>query len=146
MGIKCFMPDVDEMVAVAAGQMEQAVIYRFAEIGEKCVNEARKKHDYTDRTGNLTSSIGYVIAVDGQVIRQSSFEKVKRGDDGVKRGPDMAREIAAQTPKGIALIVVAGMNYARYVADRGKNVLQSAELLQEKLVDRLVKQLGFRRW
>lgn len=146
MDIKCFIPDVDEMMAVAVDQMEQAVIYRFAEIGEKCVTEARKKHDYTDRTGNLTSSIGYVIAVDGQVIRQSSFEKVKKGDDGVKAGPGLASEIVKQTPKGIALIVVAGMNYARYVADRGKNVLQSAELLQEKLVDRLVKQLGFRRW
>lgn len=145
MGIKCFIPDVDEMLAVAVDQMEQAVIYRFAEIGEKCVNEARKKHDYTDRTGNLTSSIGYVIAVDGQVIRQSSFEKVKKGDDGVKRGPDMAREIAAQTSKGIALIVVAGMNYARYVADRGFNVLASAEILAEKLVPQLMQRLGYER-
>ena len=145
MGIKCFMPDVDEMMAVAVSQIEQAVIYRFAEIGEKCVNEARKKHSYTDRTGNLTSSIGYVIAVDGQVIRQGGFERFKDGDDGVKSGPGLASEIATQTSKGIALIVVAGMNYARYVADRGKNVLQSAELLQEKLVDRLVRQLGFKR-
>lgn len=145
MGIKVALPDIDGIMASKVKEIEDAIVYNLSYVGERCVNEARTGYTYTDRTGNLTSSMGYVLVKDGQVIKQSSFEKVKDGDDGVKRGPDMAREIAAQTSKGIALIVVAGMNYARYVADRGFNVLASAEILAEKLVPQLMRRLGYER-
>jgi hypothetical protein len=123
---------------------ERALIRVLAHIGETCVTEARLNKTYKDRTGNLTSSMGYVLAKSGKVIELSAFEKVRDGADGARRGPEFARKLAREHSKGIALIVVAGMNYAVHVADLGYNVLDSAELLADKLIPRIMRQLGFK--
>ena len=54
-------------------------------------------------------------------------------------------KLISENPKGIVLIVVAGMNYARYVEKMGLNVLDSSEMLAKKLVPRMLKDLGFKR-
>lgn len=119
-------------------RMMQAVIYNLQVVGERCVNAARdtslKGRDYTDQTGNLRSSTGYVLVVDGNIIAESSFGAVSGGTAGSAEGKSFAESLAANHPSGIALIVVAGMHYAEYVAARGYDVLDSAELLAEQLV------------
>ncbi len=114
------------------------ILRRLAAAGEQAVNAARTGHGYTDRTGNLTSSVGYVIVEDGTVVQESSFETVMDGAKGSSEGRAFAESLAARYPAGIVLIVVAGMNYAAYVSARGFNVLDSAEAVAE----RLVRQLG----
>lgn len=173
MGIKVYTPDLSRLAESTAKDVEDAVVYNLSYIGERCVTEARTGHSYTDRTGNLTSSIGYVIVKNGQIVMESSFEtqhgqhenmqhvqfKSKSGKDvdywakgasgdgrkGSDTGKQFARSLAAQRTSGISLIVVAGMNYARYVADKGFNVLDSAEILADRLVPGIMEQLGFRR-
>lgn len=89
-------------------------------MGELFVNEARVKGNYNDRTGNLRSSIGYIIVNDGKVIEQN-FETTEDGSDrktGKDKAEDYAREVALQYPRGLALIGVAGMEYALYVENR----------------------------
>ena len=54
-------------------------------------------------------------------------------------------KLISENSKGIVLIVVAGMNYARYVEKMGLNVLDSSEMLAKKLVPRMLKDLGFKR-
>jgi hypothetical protein len=53
----------------------------------------------------------------------------------------MVEELAPQYTCGIALIVVAGMEYAATVAAKGYNVLDSAELTAQALVPKLLQQL-----
>ena len=67
-----------------------------------------------------------------------------QGDSGAKSGIQYAKEVARQFPEGIVLIVVAGMNYASFVSATGRDVLDSAELLADKLVPQILKQLGFK--
>lgn len=128
-------------VAEYVKRMEKALIRRICYVGEQVLNEARRNGSYKDQTGNLRSSTGYVVVADGKVVQTSSFEVVKGGGEGSKRGKAYALELASRFPTGIVLICVAGKEYAVYVSARGYNVLESAELLAKKLVPEMLKKL-----
>ena len=121
----------------------QAIIDRLCYIGSLCINEAREHGDYNNPTGNLRSSIGYVVVVDGQVYEKAIVEMTKNGTEGRKEAEAFLSRLASEHKTGICLIVVAGMNYAVYVEGRGKNVLTSAKLLADRLVPQMLEQLGF---
>lgn len=120
------------------------IIRNFAYVGEQVLNTARSTDSYKDQTGNLRSSLGYIIVEDGQVVQISSFETVKQGYEGSKAGAEYAKQLAREYPTGIVLIVVAGMNYAAYVSAKGYDVQDSAELLADRLVPQMLKQLGLK--
>lgn len=107
-----------------AQRAARAVVRSLAYAGEAAVREMRSYtgRTYTDRTGNLRSSTGYVLVRDGKVVSASAFERAGRGSEGEhggKTGEAFARSLAEQYAKGYALIIVAGMNYASYVQDKG---------------------------
>lgn len=120
----------------------RVLVRRLAYAGERAVNAARESGSYKDRTGNLRSSTGYVIAEDGNIIAESGFGPVKRGEEGARKGRGLAERLARGHGKGLVLIVVAGESYAKYVAARGYDVLDSAVLLAERLVPQMLRQLG----
>ena len=59
---------------------------------------------------------------------------------GMKAGQSIAERVGKGT-KGVALVVVAGMNYAAYVEAKGYNVLSSAEHLAERELPRMLDKL-----
>lgn len=122
------------------------MIIRLDFVGLECIREARINRKYIDQTGNLRSSTGYCVLYNGKVVKRSSFEAVKpTATKGAKEGNDFMSKLISENSKGIVLIVVAGMNYARYVEKMGLNVLDSSEILAKKLVPRMLKDLGFKR-
>ena len=125
-----------------AERINRAIIRTFQYIAEVLVREARMKGDYIDQTGNLRSSIGAIILLDGQVVSRTGFEVVMGGSSGANEGLTYAQEIAAAYPRGIALVVVAGKDYAAHVAARGRDVLSSAVLKAEDIVPRMMRQLN----
>lgn len=133
--------EIDRELNEMIERMRQAVIMNLQVIGEKCVNEARLKGSYKDQTGNLRSSTGYVLIVDGQLVSESRFDVVVNGQQGSQEGKTFAESLVKDYPTGIALIVVAGKNYAEYVAAKGYDVLDSAELLGEQLVRKMMDDL-----
>lgn len=135
---------IDAYIAQRVNAVQNAILYRMSYIGEQVLNAARSTNSYKDQTGNLRSSIGYVIVKDGSVVRASSFEQVKNGSDGTSKGRSYAESLAARYKNGIALIVVAGMNYAAYVKKRGYDVIDSSELLAEQLVPQMLRELGLK--
>ena len=109
-------------------QYIKAATQKFIEVAERCITAARDNGSYTDRTGNLRNSVGYVVLLDGIEQSQSNINKLNRKQfDTIK----------AKYPKGLVLIVVAGMNYAAYVEAKGYNVLSSAELMAENILKQL---------
>lgn len=142
------LSQIDKYMEQQLKRQERALVNTLSHIGQQCVNRARVSGSYTDRTSNLRSSIGYIVAVDGKVRSVSDFHPVQgkneenaSGEDGSKAGKDYAIELVAQYPKGTVLIVVAGMHYAKYVAAKGFDVIASAELEAKQLIPRLLKQL-----
>lgn len=134
---------IDAYIKDRMNRLKQAIIYNLCAIGEKVRNEAIESGSYKDRTKNLRSSVGYIVVVDGQVYKTGSFGKPDGNSEGKNAGMSYARSLAGKFPKGIVLIVVAGMRYASYVSAKGYNVLDSSELLADQLVPKMLKQLGF---
>lgn len=138
------MSEIDRYTEQKLKGLEQSVIRTLTYCGELCLNVARSTNSYKDQTGNLRSSIGYVVTVDGRIVNQSDFETVKKGGDGSKQGAAFAKQLVRRFPKGICLIVVAGMDYAVHVKNRGYDVLDSSELTADRIVPYMLKQLGFK--
>jgi hypothetical protein len=128
----------------SVGKYRQLLIRQLFVVGEKCVNDARLQGSYKDRTHNLRSSIGYGVVDNGNIVTVAGFRQL---DADAKDGPQKGRDYLDSLLKenrvnGPTLVVVAGMNYAKYVADRGYNVLDSAEMLAERLVKELQLKIG----
>lgn len=120
--------------------LNEKIIRRLQYIGVECVNEARNKGSYTNRTGNLRSSTGYVITHLGAIVDMSSFDPVKStATEGSPTGIALATQLAGQIKGEWVLIVVAGMKYAKYVQNKGKDVLDSAQDVAEQML----KELGW---
>lgn len=136
---------VEKSIAERVRRTQTVLIRQMLYCAEEIVNAARSTDSYKDRTGNLRSSLGCVVAVDGKIVGGYGFEIVLNGKEGAETGRRLAQGIVARFPRGIALIAVAGMNYAVFVSNKGKDVLDSAELLAHNLVPLYLKRLGFLR-
>lgn len=146
MPIKRLTPtaEIDRYIAGRVEAIKRALVYNLCAVGEQVLDTARLTNSYKDQTGNLRSSIGYVVSVDGEIVQMSSFDTVKEGREGSRGGKEYAMQLVRDFPHGIVLIVVAGMNYASYVSAKGYDVLDSSELLADKLVPQMLQQLGFK--
>ena len=134
--------DIERMLQQKIALYQEKIVRILRIVGEKCINEAREHGSYQDQTGNLRSSIGYVVLQDGKPIEKGGFKLTKSGGNGQKEGATFINKVTSQYPKGFVLVVVAGMKYASYVEARNYNVLTSAELLAEREVPKLLKALS----
>ena len=136
--------DVRKRFDAFLNEIEKKQIARLQRLGEMCLVEARTNKGYMMQTGALLSSTGYEVFVDGVAIHSqfdvASGAESNAAETGIKSGQSIAESIGKGT-KGIALVVVAGMNYAAYVEARGYNVLSSAEHLAERELPRMLEKL-----
>lgn len=139
--------DLYKMFAKKLEVLEQAMILSIEVIAEECVKIARDLRDsgteqfktygvskkaikyYTDRSGNLRSSVGYAIYLNGELYKEN-FQQVSGGSEGVEKAKSLI--ISRVKKQGIQLIVVAGMGYARYVEAYGFEVLTPSRDYAEK--------------
>jgi hypothetical protein len=148
--------DIARYLDESLKRLRQVAINNLCYLGETAIKEARENHRYKDRTGNLTSSIGYLVLDNGKVVRESSFEVARgvweddkgrkhpySGDAGSSEGREFLHTLISEHSTGLVLILVAGMNYAAYVEAKNLNVLDSAEQLVERELPQLLKQLGY---
>lgn len=109
--------------------------------GEEFVKVARNSGKYDDHTGNLRSSVGYVIVADGKILSENFEKSKKKGTDkvtGVNQASRLCVELSKLYNKGFVLIGVAGMQYAVYVeVIDNKDVLSTAATHTE---DWIIKQ------
>lgn len=129
--------DIQRRFDQATAQFHQAAIRTLRYLGEQCVSQARSLGSYRDVTGNLRSSVGYIILYNGQVI-STNFSG---NSEGVNQGQTVARTLAAGYPTGYVLVVVAGMNYAAKVESHGRDVLTSAEQYAQTELPGLLRDL-----
>lgn len=125
-------------------QMRESVDNKLAmelrQVGEEAVTFSKENKGYHDRTANLKNSISYALFKDGELVEQfiGKIPKPKEDPIGQPQVADNLARYAAQEgvvkPQGYTLIVVAGMNYGKYVEDKGYNVLYLTQnYLREEL-------------
>lgn len=139
--------DLMRSLTARADRMAEAFTQNLDSLGLRAVRFIRDRgadSSWTDQTGNLRSSVGYILVRDGRICGGGGFETVngpRRGDtdkDGSREGRGFAESLAERYPTGYALIVVAGMEYAAYVeAMDNKDVLAGGEIFLRKEVRRL---------
>lgn len=119
-------------------RIEQALLLRMKRVGEAFITDARNNASFTDRTGNLRSSIGYIILKDGEQIF-GAFP----GDssEGKGQGEQIAEQVGDAFPTGFVLIVVAGMDYAAAVESKGYDVLTLSSKRAETNLVRSLQEL-----
>lgn len=128
--------DVRRMVQTLKERLSESVLQRLLYIGEQFIVDARNSGTYTDRTGNLRSSIGYLILRSGVHLAENFHGKA---DEGRQRAKSVALSI--EPPQGYVLIVVAGMDYAAAVEARGYDVLTSSSIRAEKSLKKAITTL-----
>lgn len=111
-------------------RIKAALILNLTRVGEKFVTNARDNADFNDQTGNLRSSIGYVIIDNGIQIAEN-FKVVKKGPEGIATAKKIIDEAKANFPTGLVLIGVAGMDYAAAVESYGFDVITSSASIAE---------------
>ncbi|MDR2834579.1 MAG: hypothetical protein LBV69_00040 [Bacteroidales bacterium] len=126
------MEDINKNFQNVNDELHLEIIYYLQYVGELCINEARINGSYTDQTGNLRNSIGYMISYNGDIVNNTGI--INPYDYDI-------------SPKGYQITVVAGMNYAFFVENghvsksgyyvSGRNVLTGAEILAQYLLNQL---------
>lgn len=148
-GVIVSKTDMRKLKAGLQAKMKDIVallVKQLSFIGEECIRIARESGSYNDITGNLRSSIGYVVLVDGKPVVTGASKQYSGKDGNGEAGPLAAeallQSLQAKFPWGVVLIVCAGMKYAAYVeAVHHKDVLTSAELKAESLAKKLLNGL-----
>lgn len=125
---------IENQLQQRVNNVESKVIEGLQYEGELFINKARETGNYTDRTGNLRASVGYVILKDGNQVF-SAFPGSQ--EDGVSEAIKTANEVSAQFPKGYVLIGVAGMNYAAAVESLGYDVITGSAPQDKDIKDLL---------
>ena len=105
---------------------------------------------FQTQSGNLLSSIGGIITDRGEVVDLSGFEAIQgerpkadslTPEGAVNEGKRVAEEVAQTHSYNPTLTMVAGMHYASYVADKGKDVLSTARLVAERIISEELERL-----
>lgn len=102
-------------------------------IAQGCYEEAMRRKGFTNDSGALSSSIGWAISLDGNIVYSGGLVSVGEGGSiGQSQGRRSIDELVRGS--GIKLILVAGMDYAQEVEARGFDVTTSGELLAEEMI------------
>ena len=161
--------DIADSLMKKVETLEKLIEFQFNFIGLKTVTNAREVSTFQNQTGNLRSSMGFVLAKDGEIIRFGGFTPVPGngeniaivnfttkegknvsfrakgisgdGTEGANKGRQYAEELARSSGKGYTLVIVAGMNYASFVESMGFDVLASSGAYLEKEVLKIVDKI-----
>lgn len=139
---------IRQRIEAAIQNRTRAIVAQLFYIGEECLANARANHLYYNQTGNLCSSIGYCIIVDGEIVGEAFFDKSagrggeKPGSEGKQKGMEYLHKLATEQPtKGINFVMVAGMPYAQYVEAMSLDVLDTSQQMAETKIKGMLNRL-----
>lgn len=131
--------------------IKSLTIRALSELGEECVNRVRDRsgdESWYDHTGNLRSSVGYIVLYEGKEAQRGGFMPTSAPEGNGSKGKQEGQNYLEETAKTVAessdfsLVVVAGMNYAEFVeAMDNKDVLASTELWAREQVPLMLEKL-----
>lgn len=139
--------DFDQIVQKQLQDIDNLFFQRLVELCDERITLQRAKvspEGYNDQTGQLRSSVGYIIYRDGK-IRHENFELAPYGTDkapGLKAGRDLALSQLRIT-EGLGVVMVAGMEYASWLeSNYNRTVLSSATFKLEDDIEYILKNIS----
>ena len=138
MALKCTnWHEVELEFARAKEEYDRKAVEWLTVLGERVVKYAREHGSYTDRTGNLRNSIGYVVVQYGRIVTEN-FSIVSGHEKAKAQARNYAIEVARELSANKTYLVwVAGMEYAKYVEAKGFDVLQGSGDWVESTAEKL---------
>lgn len=113
--------DIQKDIEKHMDAFHRIMLSEISAVGLKFVTDARNIITYDDQTGNLRSSIGYIIVYNGQVVKEDFSQS--GGPIGQQEGRQYAEYVGSLHNTGYALITVAGMEYASFVEAKDFDVI-----------------------
>lgn len=123
--------------------IERKQIERLHYLGEMFAKEARllpEEVGFEDSTGNLVSSIGYMIFNKGVEVH-SNYKVVGEGAEGAQLGKEIARKLGSLSKRSPMIVVTAGLDCAFYLEVKGRVVLHSVESFTQQELPKMMFQL-----
>jgi hypothetical protein len=133
--------DIEKVATDMRSRVELALIRRLQFVGESFIINARQGANFKDHTGNLRSSIGYVIIQNGLQYTQSGWKQILQGTEGIATSQQLIEELSKLYPNSIVLICVAGMDYAAYVEAKGYDVISASSITAKNELQKSVEEL-----
>ena len=102
-GVIVSKTDMRKLKAGLQAKMKDIVallVKQLSFIGEECIRIARESGSYNDITGNLRSSIGYVVLVDGKPVVTGASKQYSGKDGNGEAGPPAAPKSASEISVG----------------------------------------------
>jgi hypothetical protein len=134
--------DIQKQMDEFADRVFRVTKNELMQVGLQFVRDSRLKSKpeggFDDQTGNLRSSIGFILMYDGNIIHED-FELSDKGTEkiqGLTAGRGMADDISKEYPKGWAIITVAGMEYASWVEAKSYDVITGSTLGAEAKLEK----------
>ena len=145
------LSEVHDTLMREAERVERLTIRALSKLGEQCVTKIRDRagdKSWYDQTGNLRSSVGYIVLYEGKEVQRGGFMSTSAPEGNGSKGKQEGQNYLEETAKifaessGFSLVVVAGMNYAEFVeAMDNKDVLASTELWAREQVPLMLEKL-----
>jgi len=135
---KFSISDLQKALKQEYEKIEKAAISRLTRIGRLFVAAGRANGEYMNHTYNLRSSVAFAISKDGVIILQD-YRQYGNGSEGLNKAKALMDDVASSNGTGVALIVVAGEDYAIYVESKGKDVLTGSSQLAKAELRKVVK-------
>ncbi|HBW79945.1 MAG TPA: hypothetical protein DEF78_06330 [Sphingobacterium sp.] len=139
--------DFQQMVNQQLAEIDNQFLEQLITLCDERIEEQRAKvspEGYNDQTGQLRSSVGYLIYRDGK-IRHENFKLSPYGTDkapGLKAGRELALRQLRIT-EGRGLVMVAGMEYASWLeANYHRTVLTTATFKLEDDIEYILKNIS----
>ena len=138
MALKCTnWHEVELEFIRAKEEYDRKAVEWLSVLGERVVKYAREHGSYTDRTGNLRNSIGYVVVQYGRIVTED-FSIGSGHGEAKTQARAYALGVARNLPANKTYLVwVAGMEYAKYVEAKGFDVLEGSGNWIESTAEKL---------
>ena len=138
MALKCTnWHEVELEFIRAKEEYDRKAVEWLSVLGERVVKYAREHGSYTDRTGNLRNSIGYVVVQYGRIVTED-FSIGSGHGEAKTQARAYALEVARNLPANKTYLVwVAGMEYAKYVEATGFDVREGSGHWIESTAEKL---------
>ncbi|MEO6522244.1 MAG: hypothetical protein ABIN91_11240 [Mucilaginibacter sp.] len=125
------MADIEAYIKEEEDAFYDEIVDSLRTTGRKLVDKARAKtaaeHGFNNITWNLRSSIGMCIVDENGLIQETYFPPIGKGEHGNEVGKELAERLAlyAREVNEMAMIFVAGEDYASFVQAKGKDVINN---------------------